>query len=68
MTTFHIPGMHCGGCRATVRKTIHAIDPDAKIDFDNEARQIVLDSRAETAKVQAALTAAGYPATPLSPV
>lgn len=64
MTTFHIPDMSCGHCKATVEKTIHALDPAARIDFDMEARRIALDSQAETVNVQAALAAAGYPATP----
>jgi copper chaperone len=65
MTTFHIPDMSCGHCKATVEKTIHALDPAARIEFDMAARRIALDSRAETAKVQVALTEAGYPATPV---
>jgi copper chaperone len=64
MTTFHIPDMSCGHCKATVEKTIHTIDPAARIDFDMEARRIKLDGQAETANLQAALAAAGYPATP----
>lgn len=27
MTTFHIPDMSCGHCKATVERTIHGIDP-----------------------------------------
>jgi len=65
MTTFHIPDMSCGHCKATVEKTIHALDPAARIEFDMAARRIVLDSRAETANVQAALAGAGYPAKPI---
>ncbi len=64
MTTFHIPDMSCGHCKATVEKAIHALDPAARIDFDMEARRIALDSRAETADLQAALAAAGYLAKP----
>jgi len=64
MTTFHIPDMSCGHCKATVEKTIHTLDPKAQVDFDMAARRIALDSLAETANVQAALAAAGYPATP----
>jgi copper chaperone len=65
MTTFHIPDMSCGHCKATVEKTIHALDPAARIEFDMAARRIALDSRAESAKVRVALTEAGYPATPV---
>jgi copper chaperone CopZ len=63
MTTLKIPGMHCGGCKATVERTIHALDPLARISFDVAKRRIELDSRAETSAVQTALAAAGYPAT-----
>jgi copper chaperone len=64
MTTFHIPDMSCGHCKATVEKAIHTFDPEARIEFDMETRRVVLVSRTETANVQAALAAAGYPATP----
>ena len=63
MTTFHIPDMNCGHCRATVEKAIRAVDPDARVEFDMEARRIDLDCRAEPADVRAALASAGYPAT-----
>lgn len=64
MATFHIPDMSCGHCKATIENTVLAINPEAKIEFDMEARQIKLDGLAETANVQAALAAVGYPATP----
>ncbi|TJZ78182.1 heavy-metal-associated domain-containing protein [Paracoccus hibiscisoli] len=63
MTTFNIPNMSCGHCKATVQKTIHAIDPEAQIDFDMASRRITLDSRAKPDDIKAALAAAGYPAT-----
>ena len=63
MTTFNIPNMSCGHCKATVQKTIHAIDPEAKIEFDMAARRITLESGAKSDNVQVALAAAGYPAT-----
>jgi copper chaperone len=65
MTTFHIPDMSCGHCKATVEKTITALDPQAHINFDMQARQIALDCALSNAKVQAALAEAGYPATPV---
>ena len=63
MTTFNIPNMSCGHCKATVEKTIHAIDPEAKIEFDMASRKITLDSRTPPDNVQTALASAGYPAT-----
>ena len=64
MTTFHIPDMSCGHCKATVEKTILALDPAAQIEFELAARRISVESRAEAARVQAALAEAGYPAAP----
>ncbi|AZY95929.1 MULTISPECIES: heavy-metal-associated domain-containing protein [unclassified Paracoccus (in: a-proteobacteria)] len=63
MTTFNIPNMSCGHCKATVQKTIHAIDPEAQIEFDMALRTIALESRAKPDNLQVALAAAGYPAT-----
>jgi len=62
MTTFHIPDMSCGHCKATVEKTIHALDPVARIEFDMAARRISLESSTDAAGVETALAEAGYPA------
>ncbi len=64
MTTLHIPDMSCGHRKATVEKTIHDLDPAARIDFDMAARRISVESGTDAANLQAALAAAGYPATP----
>lgn len=64
MSRFHIPDMSCGHCRAKVEKTVHALDPEARITFDMPAQRITLETRADTVAVQTALAGAGYPATP----
>jgi len=64
MTTFHIPDMSCGHCKATVEKSIHALDPAASIEFDMPARLISVNTTKDAARVQAVLSEAGYPATP----
>lgn len=65
MTTYHIPDMSCGHCKATVEKAIHTIDPAAQIEFDMKARQITVQSGTDTAHMKAALAEAGYPASPV---
>ena len=62
MTTFHIPDMSCGHCKATVEKTIHALDPAAQIEFDMAARRISVESSTDAVRVETALAEAGYPA------
>lgn len=63
MTTLSIPDMSCGHCKATVEKTIKAIDPTATLDFDMAARTVVVQSAAGTDAMRAALKTAGYDAT-----
>jgi copper chaperone len=53
--------MSCGHCKATVEKTIHALDPEARIQFDMVVRRISVESGTDAAHVQAALAEAGYP-------
>ncbi|WP_050526543.1 heavy-metal-associated domain-containing protein [Pseudorhodobacter aquimaris] len=65
MTKLHVPDMSCGHCKATVAKTIHALDPEARVDFDMDARQITVNSGSRMAAIQAALEVAGYPTTPI---
>tara|TARA_R110002049_G_scaffold15115_7_gene62449 strand:+ start:491 stop:826 length:336 start_codon:yes stop_codon:yes gene_type:complete len=64
MTTYNIPDMSCGHCKATVEKTIHSVDPAAKIAFDMPARQVSLETSSDAALVLAELAKAGYPAAP----
>lgn len=62
MTSLSIPDMSCGHCKATVEKTLLALDPAAQIAFDMEARKIDLTTKAAPDRVLAALSNAGYPA------
>ena len=43
MTTFHIPDMNCGHRKAMVKKTIHALDPAARFEFDMAAQRISVE-------------------------
>lgn len=65
MTTFHLPNMSCGHCKAAVKNAVHALDPEAKVTFDMAARQVSVETAADMTKVQAAIAQAGYPATVL---
>lgn len=61
----HIPDMSCGHCTAAVTKTVQALDGAAVVTTDLTTRQAQIDTNADLAAVQAALAAAGYPATAL---
>ncbi len=60
MTTFSIPDMSCGHCKATVEKAIKTLDPTASLDFDMAARTVDVTSVAAVDAMRAALSAAGY--------
>lgn len=62
MTTFHIPDMSCGHCKAAIEAAIKALDPSAQITFNMEKRDVQLTSQAATENLIAALSKAGYPA------
>ena len=60
MTTYHVPGMHCGGCRGTVERALKGSDPDARVAFDAEARTVSVDSRLDDAALRRAIEGSGY--------
>jgi copper chaperone len=65
MTRYFIPDMTCGHCKATVERTVKALDASASLSFDMAAQQVQIDTAADKAALLAALAAEGYPATPL---
>ncbi|MCF7699264.1 heavy-metal-associated domain-containing protein [Loktanella sp. M215] len=65
MTTYSIPDMSCGHCKATIEKTVHGLDPAATLTFDMPARTVQVQSGTDDARLQQALAAEGYPATPV---
>lgn len=63
MTTYSIPAMSCGHCKATVEKAILGLDPQATLSFDMPARTVAVQTHSDVGAVRSALTDAGYPAT-----
>ncbi len=64
MTTtqdFHLPDMSCGHCVATITKTLQALDPAAHLNFDREARRVMVQTQVPREQLAAALDEAGYP-------
>ena len=59
-----IPDMSCGHCKATVERTIAAVDPAAKVTVDLASRTADVTTGATAEAILAALRAEGYPATP----
>ncbi|MBM6583719.1 heavy-metal-associated domain-containing protein [Microvirga sp. BT689] len=65
MRFFHIPGMNCGGCLRAITRAVQALDPQARVEADLEARTIRVISSESEASLLNALSNGGYPAQPL---
>ncbi|NNU80463.1 heavy-metal-associated domain-containing protein [Halovulum dunhuangense] len=63
MTTFHVPDMSCGHCKAAIEKALHALDPNAAVRVDLSARTVSVETPQTEASILAALKGAGYEAT-----
>lgn len=62
MTTYSIPDMTCGHCRAAVEAAMRDLDPSATVAVDLESRTAEIASAAPEDAVRAKLMQAGYTA------
>ncbi len=62
-TTYSVPAMHCGHCKAAVTRELEGVDGVAAVDVDLETKLVqVHGSAVEPAAVVAAIDEAGYDA------
>jgi copper chaperone len=62
MTTFSIPDMSCGHCKAAIESAIHKLDPAAQVTVDLANRRAEVTSTQPDTALIAALDAVGFPA------
>jgi copper chaperone len=61
MTTFQVDDMTCGHCVGAITKAVKSLDADAAVSIDLATHRVAIEStKAETAKLSAAITEAGY--------
>ena len=65
MTSYSIPDMTCGHCKATIERSVKALDASATLTFDLVARQVQIETSVPEPALLAALGTEGYPATRL---
>lgn len=65
MTAFKVEKMSCDHCAKRVTQAVQRIEPGAKVTVDVKAARVEVENVADSAKVAAAITAAGYPASEL---
>lgn len=62
MTTFSIPDMSCGHCKASIEAAVLKLDPEASVIVDLPARRVDITSTQPDQALVNALGAVGFPA------
>jgi copper chaperone len=63
MYELQVEGMTCGGCANSVKRSVQAVDSNAKVDVDLANKKVRVDTQADLNAVKSAITEAGYPVT-----
>lgn len=65
MLRYNIENMTCGHCVATVTKAVHGVDASAAVRASVADQSLEIDTGASSEAIRTAVTAAGYPLTPV---
>jgi copper chaperone len=68
MYELQVEGMTCGGCANSVKRSVQAVDNNAKVDVDLASKKVRVDTEADLSVVKSAISEAGYPVTASSAV
>lgn len=60
MLELSIPSMTCGHCVSVVTRAIKQADPLAKVDIDLASHRVRVETTADRASIESAVTEAGY--------
>jgi copper chaperone len=61
---FNVPKMHCGHCTASIEGKLMEADEGAEVACDLESRTVEIDTVLSADEVIAAISAAGFEASP----
>lgn len=60
MYELKVDGMTCGGCAASVKRALQALDANANVDVDLPSKTVKVDTAAQLEAVKNAVEDAGY--------
>ncbi len=60
MYELKVDGMTCGGCAASVKRAVQALDSKANVDVDLPSKTVKVDTAAQLDAVKNAVEEAGY--------
>ena len=63
-TTYTVPGITCGHCKAAIEREVGILDGVESVLVDVDARRVAVVGSAPDAAVRAAIVEAGYEADP----
>jgi copper chaperone len=63
---FNVPDMSCGHCTASIKTAITALDKDAMMDINIDAKTVGIESQKSAAEIMDALDRIGFPATAMA--
>jgi len=63
-TTYRVPGMTCGHCKAAIEAEVSALDGVDTVDVDVDTKLVAVSGTAPDAAIRAAIVEAGYEADP----
>ena len=64
MIELRVEGMTCGHCVSAVTRAVKAVDPEANVRVDLEAKRVGVEGRSSADALSRVLADAGYPAVP----
>ncbi len=59
---YHVPDMSCGHCKSSIETALSALDPEAQVSVDLEAKTVDVATSKPDAAVVTALEEIGFPA------
>lgn len=60
MISFEVKGMSCGHCVKAVTQALQSVDPAASVAVDLARARVDVESKADAARLRAAIVEAGY--------
>jgi copper chaperone len=63
---FNVPDMSCGHCTASIKTAITALDKNAMMDINIDAKTVGIESQKSAAEIMDALDRIGFPATAMA--
>jgi copper chaperone len=60
MYELKVGGMTCGGCAASVKRALQALDTNAQVEVDLPSKTVKVDTSAQLDAVKSAVEDAGY--------